>query len=278
MPQSAGSLTTRPVPWPFRRSDVFARITDNESRLAVIHSLPGMLVWPILMVGLAYAFQIAVIIAWSQLGGDALQINFSTTSFAALVMGYACFALILWERLKRHGVHHSAFSVLPVSLGEVAAGLAVLAFMIIIGGRITLMLHEYAMADPSLTLSGGASREDLSNIDEFAQSGAALWAVILLTLVAAPLVEEILCRGWMLPMMMARGVPALFAIVISAAAFGLLHITQGLMVMISTFILGLALGLARVMTGRVAAPVIGHVANNAWAVFAVPALLEHAGG
>ena len=75
-------------------------------------------------------------------------------------------------------------------------------------------------------------------------------------------------------MMMARGVPALFAIIISALAFGLVHIAQGLMVMTSTFFLALALGAARVWTGRLAAPILGHVANNAWAVFAVPYLIS----
>ena len=156
--------------------------------------------------------------------------------------------------------------------------LLVMLFMAFVAGRLTVMFHDFAMADPSLTLSGGASREDVSNVDEFAMSGAALWSVILLTLVAAPLAEEILFRGWMLPMMIARGVPVLFAIVISALAFGLLHIAQGLLVMTSTFLLGIALGVARVATGRVAAPLLGHAANNAFAVFAVPALLSRVPG
>ena len=82
----------------------------------------------------------------------------------------------------------------------------------------------------------------------------------------------------MLPMMMARGVPAFFAILISALAFGLIHTPQGLMVVISTFFLGIALGLARVVTGRVAAPVLGHMANNAWAVLVVPRLIEMQAG
>ena len=44
------------------------------------------------------------------------------------------------------------------------------------------------------------------------------------------------------------------------------------------FLLGVALGVARVATGRVAAPLLGHVANNAFAVFAVPALLSRMPG
>ena len=133
------------------------------------------------------------------------------------------------------------------------------------------------MMDQSLTLAGGAPLEDVSNVDNFVQSGAALWVIILLTLVAAPIVEEILFRGWMLPMLVARGVPGVFAVLISALAFGLIHTGQGLMVMTSTMLLGIVLGAARLATGRVAASVLGHIANNAWAIFAVP-LLTGMGG
>lgn len=274
MPHSATSMAKAPVRWPFRRRDVFYSVTDDSDRRAVIHSLPGILVWPVLMMVLAYAFQFAILSTWSWLGGFDLPVHPVTASFAALVGGYACFALVMWHTLKQSGIHRGVFAIFPLRMSDLGAAALILVFMITIGGRLTLILHEYAMADPSLTLSGGARPEDISNVDDFALSGAAVWAIIALTLVAAPIVEEVLFRGWMLPMMMARGVPAVFAIILSAAAFGLLHISQGLMVMISTTILGLALGLARVMTGRVAAPVLGHIANNAWAVFAVPALMQ----
>ena len=121
-------------------------------------------------------------------------------------------------------------------------------------------------------------RELVRSVDDIALSGATLWAVVMLSVIAAPVVEEILFRGWMLPMLMARGVPTIFAILISSAAFGLIHTPQGLLVMTTTFFLGVGLGIARVVTGRVAAPVLGHMANNAWAVFVVPQLLELTSG
>ena len=267
-------MARTPVRWPFRKRDVFYRVTDDANRLAVIHSLPGLLVWPALMLGLAYAFQYAILSAWIGLGGLSTSIHPMTASFAAITAGYACFALILWQRFKQSGIHRGAFSVIPARASEVLAGLLILVFMVFAGGPLTRILHDLAMADPGLTLSGGAKPEDVTNVDEFALSGASVWAMVALTLIAAPIVEEVLYRGWMLPMMIARGVPAVFAIILSAAAFGLLHVTQGLGVVISTAFLGLALGLARVMTGRVAAPVLGHVANNVWAIFVVPELMS----
>jgi membrane protease YdiL (CAAX protease family) len=230
------------------------------------------------MIALAFAFQFAGGVVWALSGGSGSALHFDTMSFLALALAYFAFTGLMWRRWSRYKAERHAFAIWPVRPADLLAAILVLLFMAFVAGRLTVMFHDFAMADPSLTLSGGASREDVSNVDDFAMSGAALWSVILLTLVAAPLAEEILFRGWMLPMMIARGVPVLFAIVISALAFGLLHIAQGLLVMTSTFLLGIALGVARVATGRVAAPLLGHAANNAFAVFAVPALLSRVPG
>ena len=54
MPHSATSMARASVRWPFRPRDVFYRVTEPDHRLAVIHSLPGMLVWPILLIAIAY--------------------------------------------------------------------------------------------------------------------------------------------------------------------------------------------------------------------------------
>jgi|GEM_PF-1387656 len=287
MPQNADSNTVmpdRPIParsgvrWPFRSRDAFARLDAERHRLALIHSLPGVLVWPFLMIALAFAFQFAGGFIWALAGGPDGPVHFDTMAFGAMALAYFAFIGLMWQRWSRYNAERHAFAVWPIRPTDILAAGLVLVFMALVAGRLSVMFHDFAMADPSLTLSGGASREDLSNVDEFAMSNAALWSVVLLTLVAAPLAEEILFRGWMLPMMIARGVPVLFAILISALAFGLLHIAQGLLVMTSTFLLGVALGVARVATGRVAAPLLGHVANNAFAVFAVPALLSRMPG
>lgn len=272
------AMTQPQVRWPFARRDVFAPLDDEDHRLALIHSLPGMLVWPSLMIALAYGFQFAAGFLWVMLGGPMTLDALATVGFLAASLAYLTFAGLMWLRLERYDAHHRAFALLPVRRGDILAGILVLVFMLTLGSELTLLFHEFAMSNPDLTLSGGADRDDLSNVDDFAQSGAALWALILLTLIAAPLVEEILFRGWMLPMMIARGVPAFFAILISAFAFSTVHIAQGLLVMTSTFMLGVALGIARVATGRLAAPVIGHMLNNAWAVFAVPFILSRLPG
>jgi CAAX protease family protein len=262
-----------PTRWPFARHDVFASLSE-EYRMRVIRSLPGMIVWPALMFALIIAAQLATLISWSVAGGPATGVSEGSAIFLGNIIGYSGLALVMWAWMKRYQAHRPVFAIFPLHLSDFGAAALVMIFMILIASPLTLSFHEFAMSDPQLTLSGGATRDDLSNVDDFAGAGANFWLVIGLTLIAAPIVEEILFRGWMLPMMMARGVPALFAIIISALAFGLVHITQGLLVMTSTFFLALALGAARVWTGRLAAPILGHMANNAWAVFAVPYLIS----
>ncbi|WP_417486262.1 CPBP family intramembrane glutamic endopeptidase [Maricaulis sp.] len=269
MAVSQGSQTR----WPFARHDVFAGLAEPH-RMRVIRSLPGMIVWPAMMFALIYGAQLATIIGWAMAGGPATGLNEGGATFLGIILGYAGLAVVMWVWMKRYKVHRPVFSIFPLRFTDFVAAALTIIFMVFIASPLTLSFHEFAMSNPDMTLSGGASRDDLSNVDDFAGAGASLWLVIGLTLIAAPIVEEILFRGWMLPMMMARGVPAFFAIIISALAFGLVHITQGLLVMTSTFFLALALGAARVWTGRLAAPILGHVANNAWAVFAVPYLIS----
>lgn len=272
----AGRPAADAVHWPFGAGDAFAQLRAEDHRLALIHSLPGMVVWPLVLVALAFAFQFAGGFLWALAGGPRGMLQLDTVAFAAMAMAYFAFAAVMWRRLQRDGAHRSTFAFWPLRASDLLATVLVMLFMIFVAGHLTLAFHEFAMLDPDMTLSGGATRDEVSNVGNFIHSNAALWSIILLTLIAAPLAEEILFRGWMLPMMVARGVPAVFAIIISALAFGLLHTPQGLMVMTSTFLLGIALGIARMATGRVTAPLLGHVANNAWAVFAVPALLEWA--
>jgi membrane protease YdiL (CAAX protease family) len=276
MADTSAPYDARPVRWRFPPGDGFSGLQEHQ-RLLVIHALPGILVWPGLLFGLAILFQLLSGTAWTLIDGKTLGITIETAQFAGSVIAYGVLAMLMWHHFGIYAAHRAAFSVLPRRWSEFVIGGLILAFMLMVGSPLAVWFHQLAMMDPSLTLAGGAPLEDVSNVDNFVQSGAALWVIILLTLVAAPIVEEILFRGWMLPMLVARGVPGVFAVLISAMAFGLIHTGQGLMVMTSTMLLGIVLGAARLATGRVAASVLGHIANNAWAIFAVP-LLTGMGG
>jgi membrane protease YdiL (CAAX protease family) len=266
-----------PRRWPFAPRDSFSGLAHHH-RMSLIHSLPGILVWPLIMIALTSTLGGFGIALWDMLGGPVTGWSAATAFFVSATLGYAVTAALMAFWFSRYEVHGAAFSIMPQRLSDFGIAFLAMVFVIGFGSPLTIMFHEFAMSNPELTLSGGADQSELSNVDNITEAGATTWSMILFAVIAAPIVEEVLFRGWMLPMLRARGVPVIFAILISALAFGLVHIfhdpNERLMVMTSTFFLGLALGVARVVTGRTAAPVLGHMANNAWAIFVIPKLIE----
>jgi membrane protease YdiL (CAAX protease family) len=79
--------------------------------------------------------------------------------------------------------------------------------------------------------------------------------------VLAPLAEEIVFRGILLPGL-ARHMKTQTALIISAALFGLFHVPSHGIGAIMPGLLGLVFGWARLRTGSLAAPVLLHMANN----------------
>jgi membrane protease YdiL (CAAX protease family) len=75
----------------------------------------------------------------------------------------------------------------------------------------------------------------------------------------APLFEELLCRGFLLPVL-ARRQPLALALLLSALAFGAMHLQPGGLPVLST--LGLVLGLAMRHTGSLRTPVLVHACWN----------------
>ncbi len=86
--------------------------------------------------------------------------------------------------------------------------------------------------------------------------------LFLMLVVAAPLLEEFLCRGVLLESLRAKyGVIA--AVVVSAVCFGILHLQPALMV--NAFVLGLIFGFIYIRSGSLWTTIILHAANNALA-------------
>lgn len=79
--------------------------------------------------------------------------------------------------------------------------------------------------------------------------------------VLAPLAEEVIFRGVLLPGL-AQHMKTQHALLISAALFGLFHIPSHGIGAIMPGLLGLVFGWARLRTGSLAAPILLHAANN----------------
>ncbi|WP_033437624.1 CPBP family intramembrane glutamic endopeptidase [Saccharothrix sp. NRRL B-16314] len=97
---------------------------------------------------------------------------------------------------------------------------------------------------------------------EALSGGRTVWlaAAALFVLIGAPLTEEILTRGALWQALAHYKIPRLAILALTALIFAFLH--EESWRMIGLFAQGLAIGAARMITGRVAASVVAHAANN----------------
>lgn len=145
----------------------------------------------------------------------------------------------------------------------------------IIGGFIGLLLIGIA-AWLTYLIVGDFN----STIGEFATgliatSGVITWVTLgLMIIVAAPIAEELAFRGLLFSALLKRGVPPWLVVVITAAAFALVHIEPVRIGLI--FIAGILLGVIRMRTGSLTAPIVAHMVINApaglFVMFGMPEL------
>ncbi len=101
-------------------------------------------------------------------------------------------------------------------------------------------------------------------IDSFFRTPAEAWALGILSITLAPLMEELFFRGFLYPVL-ARGIGVTFAIILTAVGFASLHVFQlgfswGPVLVI--FLVGLVLTIVRARKNSVAASLLIHVAYN----------------
>ncbi|MCP3958886.1 MAG: CPBP family intramembrane metalloprotease, partial [bacterium] len=89
----------------------------------------------------------------------------------------------------------------------------------------------------------------------------------ILIVVVAPLVEEILFRGVLFEAL-SSALPATTVIVLTAAVFAVMHAHPPQIV--TTFVLGLHLGLVRALSGSVSGSIVVHLVNNLGALLVLP--------
>lgn len=99
---------------------------------------------------------------------------------------------------------------------------------------------------------------------ELGRHGAGLVGSFIVTVVVAPIVEEVYFRGFLLPAFSSKW-GDLIGIVLSSAIFGVLHMQVN--VGIYTFILGVLLCLMYIRFRSIGPGIMLHVANNALAFF-----------
>ncbi len=92
-----------------------------------------------------------------------------------------------------------------------------------------------------------------------AESKAALWFAVV---VAAPLFEELLFRGFVITGLSRSRIGPLGAVIVAAVAWAAIHLQYDLYGIGMIVLLGLLFGAARVRTGSVVVPMALHMASN----------------
>jgi uncharacterized protein len=102
-------------------------------------------------------------------------------------------------------------------------------------------------------------------IDSFFQTPTEAWALGIMSITLAPLMEELFFRGFLYPVL-ARRMGVAVSVIITALSFALLHGAQLMFswgAVLVIFIVGLVLTMVRARTNSVAAGIIIHMAYNA---------------
>ncbi len=218
--------------------------------------------------------------AWN--GWDVLRLIF--LSIVALFVGVfaALFIARLWIYPHR-SLAEIARVPLVVVAGQSLAYLLILAYMYVLvtreRGRPDFLaaihwnwpsrLGIYLLAGFALSLALQVLAHLLPipkelPIDNFFRTPAEAWALSLLSITLAPLMEELFFRGFLYPVL-ARSLGLPIAVFLTALGFALLHASQlghawGPVLVI--FLVGVVLALVRAKTNSVAASVIIHMAYN----------------
>nr|WP_070961169.1 CPBP family intramembrane glutamic endopeptidase [Hyphomonas sp. Mor2] len=100
------------------------------------------------------------------------------------------------------------------------------------------------------------------NTDIFAPQNWTL-AYIFMAVILAPVIEEVTFRGIALGALISRGIGPIAAVLLSSAAFALIHMQYSSAAMLVVFISGVGFAILRLLSGTVSVPIIAHAVANA---------------
>jgi membrane protease YdiL (CAAX protease family) len=218
--------------------------------------------------------------AWN--GWDVLRLTFLT--IVALFVGVFTVLLIArWRFYPHMALGEIARVPLVVVAGQSLAYLLILAYMYVLVTRerrrhdflaaihwnwpSNIVVYVLAGLVLSLALQGLAHLLPIPKelpIDSFFRTPAEAWALGILSVTLAPLIEELFFRGFLYPVLARRlGLPV--AVFLTALGFALLHGAQLMFAwgpVLVIFLVGVVLTMVRARQNSVAASVLIHMAYN----------------
>lgn len=124
-----------------------------------------------------------------------------------------------------------------------------------------LLLVPNLLVDSVMTEEGWQYSGDV-NQDVFQPQNWTL-AFIFVSVIMAPIVEEVAFRGIAFGALIARGVSPVGAVVLSSFAFAFSHLQYSPAAMFVVFLTGIGFAVLRLMSGTIIVPIIAHASANA---------------
>lgn len=247
-------MTSRLAPRHQREKQASAAITSGRPE-------PGpRLVWRALVIAallLAHQFLLTLI---HYFGGPALGIDPSAAGLnAATIIGAAAIiALPVGIDLRRHR-RREAVGVVPAAWDARTTRIVAAALVI---SQLPLVI--LALQGATIWQAGGQAQLGIGRSMLSSSGPIAAFALGLAVVVVAPVIEEILYRGYLLGAL-ARHTPPVVAVLLASLCFMLIHAEPANLV--ASLCLGVATGICRVSTRSVWPGLAVHIANNAFGLW-----------
>ena len=127
-------------------------------------------------------------------------------------------------------------------------------------GPALILLPSFVVG--SLMPEGEWRYRESFNTDIFAPHNWTL-AYVFMAVVMAPVVEEVTFRGVALGALISRDIGPVAAIILSSAAFALIHMQYSPAAMLVVFLSGVGFAILRLVSGTVSVPIVAHAVANA---------------
>ncbi|MEE2525802.1 type II CAAX endopeptidase family protein [Hyphobacterium sp. HN65] len=243
--------------WPFEPEDLMNRVAmDRRGTLG--DPLGWMLAWPLLVLGSTIVAGVITGLVTSLNGGDvaASYDRAIETYYLVLIGTYAGVLALFGLWLLPRGLASPVLDPRPQRPGlETAYG--AIFFTLSLVFSITAVDLLQRVSPIPLDMTSPPMPEN---------SQYAVWFLVPTIVLLAPYIEEVVIRGWILPALVVRMGGWFWPILLTSVFFGLLHVFAGWPTVVYTTVLGVCAALARKVTGRLWAPILLHIANNALAV------------
>ncbi|MFV1976947.1 MAG: lysostaphin resistance A-like protein [Candidatus Scalindua sp.] len=225
-----------------------AQIREVKEECAVWGSV-GTLIWG-LMVALVFVItQLIVMVIYVSINFrgkvendiesiiNSVQYDGTYVAFATFSTLILCGVMIVGSvDLKKHSCIKEYLGLKKVSLKTLGFWMLVVTLFMIISDSLTLILGKDVVP------------EFMSRIYS---STEYMWFLWLAIIVAAPVFEELFFRGFLLPGFSASFIGPVGAVIITSALWAVIHLQYEIYLLITIFVLGIVLGIARLKTGSV---------------------------